>query len=86
MKYQVTLHNKSNIQVGIPKAEKRVIDVSKNNVESMSDLGDVNSQDRQNNYVLVWDTSLEKHVYISPSKILDLADNVDDDAIDYGTY
>jgi hypothetical protein len=86
MKYQVTFHTNSNIQVGVPRSQKRIVDVSRNNVESMSDLDDIDSQNRNNNYVLIWDAVLGKHVYVHPSEILDRADDTDDDALDYGTY
>lgn len=89
MKYQVTLNSNSNIQVGIPRTEKKIVDVATSSVEitgSLRDLEDIDSQNRNNNYVLVWDAVLEKHVYVPPSEILDRADDVDDDALDYGTY
>lgn len=89
MKYQVTLNSNSNIQVGIPRIETKTVDVTVGTVEiigSITDLDDVNPQNRNNNYVLVWNESLKKHVYVPPSEILDRADDVDDGALDYGTY
>ena len=89
MRYQVTLNSNSNIQVGIPRTEKKIVDVATSSVEitgSLRDLEDIDSQNRNNNYVLIWDAVLGKHVYVHPSEILDRADDTDDNALDYGTY
>ncbi len=53
---------------------------------NLADLNDVDSLDKQNNYVLIYDASIQKHRYIPASQILNLADGVDDDSLDYGSY
>lgn len=89
MKYQVTLHNPSNINISSPRTSKKIIDVDPTVVGvsgNLSDLEDVDTSSQQNNYVLVWNSVLGKHEYVSPFEVMDRADNVDDDMIDYGTY
>lgn len=88
MNYQVTVHNSSNIGVTIPSAQtkKKIVDVDTSNSSSISDSSDVNTTSRQNNSILIWNATTQKHEYISPSNLLDIADGVNDDAIDYGTY
>jgi hypothetical protein len=88
MKYQVTLHNAGNVQVTFPTAsiKKSVnVDTTPSN-DKISDLNDVDDSAKQNNGVLIWNEGTQKHEYVLPFELLDLADGVNDDAIDYGTY
>ncbi len=80
MKYQVTFN---------PRTKSKVVKVDTVVAETkgnMSNLNDVDSSNKNNNYVLVWDQFSQKHIYVDPSEILDRADNVNDDSLDYGTY
>lgn len=86
MKYQVTLHNASNIQVTFPSTSvKKIVDVD-TSANRISESTDVDTTTQQDNGILVWNSTTQKHEYISPSEILDRADDVDDGALDYGTY
>lgn len=89
MKYQVTLHNSSNIQVSLPRTTKKIVDVDTIRVDvsgGIGNLDDVDSLNRQDNYILIWNESTQKHEYVPAFELLDRADGTDDDAIDYGSY
>jgi hypothetical protein len=78
MNYQVTVKSRSRINI---------IDVNSRTIRgSIADSIDVDSSNRQNNSVLIWNETTQKHEYVHPSEILDRADNVNDDSLDYGSY
>lgn len=96
-KYQITLENSSNIQIGLPRATtKKLVDVNLIKADitgSVSDLQDVDSSNRQEGYVLIWNASRGKHEYVPPFVVVDRADSSlgqpvapADDYIDYGTF
>jgi len=96
-KYQITLENSSNIQVGLPRAATRkLVDVNLLKADisgKVSDLQDVDPSNRQEGYVLIWNASKGKHEYVPPFVVVDRADSslgqpVDpaDNYIDYGTF
>lgn len=76
MNYQVTVNSRSRINV---------VDVN-STTSSVSNSIDVDPTNRQNNSVLIWNETTQKHEYVNPSEILDRADNVNDDSLDYGSY
>ena len=91
--YQVTVSTSSNYDIGTKKASVKPIDVNTDTIAQtvdgiteISQMTDVNQNNKQNNYVLIWDEVNQEHIYVSPFEILDRADGTDDDAIDYGTY
>ena len=91
--YQVTVSTSSNYDIGPKKASVKPIDVNTDiiaqtidGITEISQMTDVNQNNKQNNYVLIWDEVNQEHIYVSPFEILDRADGTDDDAIDYGTY
>ncbi len=95
MKYQVTLSGNNNYNVTLPRVErKKLVDVDTTpqgidfgDVDlSVSELTDVDSSNKQNNYVLIWNSVTQKHEYVPTSEVLDRADGVDDGATSYGTY
>jgi len=53
---------------------------------NLVDLNDVDITDLANRRVMIYDSSSSTFKFVDPSEILDLADNVDDDIIDYGTF
>lgn len=55
-------------------------------LESLEDVGDIDTTNRVNNTLIMWDSASETYKHVDPSQILDLADNIDNDAIDYGTF
>lgn len=91
MNYQVTLgkhsyvNNTMNYQVTLGKSGNIKVDVN-TSPDSISTLNDVDDSNKQNNYLLVWNESAQKHEYISPFELVDRADGVNDDAVDYGVY
>ena len=95
MKYQVTLSGNNNYNVTLPRVDrKKLVDVDTTppgadfgDVDlSVSELSDVDSSNKQNNYVLIWNSVTQKHEYVPTSEVLDRADGVDDGATSYGTY
>ena len=96
-RYQITLENSSNIQIGLPRATTRkLVDVDLLQVDitgKVSDLQDVDPSNRQEGYVLIWNASRGKHEYVPPFVVVDRADSSlgqpvapADDYIDYGTF
>lgn len=94
MKYNVSVSSSSNIDINVKNFRiKKSVDVDTNtvvtidpNTVSLSNLADVNPTDKTNNYLLMWDAASQKHIYVPPSEVLDRADGVDDDTLDYGSY
>lgn len=95
MKYNVSVSSSSNLNVEVKNFRiKKSVDVDTAvdviiqpaDQISLSELSDVNPTDKQNNYLLMWDAATQKHVYVPPSEVLDRADGVNDDSLDYGSY
>lgn len=89
-KYQVTLSSTSKYNVTFPRTERRkIVDVDEAPVTleaNLANLDDVDATGRADNYVLIWNAATQKHEYVPAFEVVDRADGVDDDAIDYGTY
>lgn len=96
-KYQITLHNSSNIQVGIPTpTSRRLVDVDLLQLDiqgSTDNLADIDTTNRQEGYVLIWNAVRGVHEYVPPFVVVDRADSSlgqpvapADDYIDYGTF
>lgn len=68
------------------------LDVSSSNeVNTISELEDVDITDRKEGYVLMWNQTRSLHEYVPPFEVVDRSDSDDpvqpaDNAIDYGTY
>lgn len=97
LRYQITLQNSSSIQVGLPRAtSRRLVDVDLLRVDftgSVADLSDVDAQNRQEGYVLIWNATRGLHEYVPPFVVVDRADSSlgqpvapADDYIDYGSF
>jgi hypothetical protein len=65
--------------------KKRIVDVNEtpNTITGLTDVDQTNQQDK---YLLVWNAALNRHEYIPASQVTDLADDIRDDALYYGTY
>jgi hypothetical protein len=74
--YQISLQNSTTYQIGLPRSS----------VRNLTELEDVDRFSKRDGYVLVWNATTERHEYISPFEVLDRADEVNDDSLDYGTY
>ena len=55
-------------------------------VSNLVDLNDVDITDLANRRVLIYDSTSSTFKFVDPSEIMDLADNIDDDIIDYGSF
>ena len=89
-KYQVTLNSTSKYNVTFPRTERKKIvevDSAPRTLEaSLTDLDDIDATNRADNYVLIWNATTQKHEYVPAFEVVDRADGVNDDSIDYGTY
>jgi hypothetical protein len=89
MKYQVTLNSINNYNVTFPRVErKKTVNVDDSGSESriLSELEDVNTTGRLNNYLLIWNATTQTYDHVPPSEVLDRSDGIDDGAVDYGTF
>jgi len=76
----------ANIRVKVGQQDGIKIVASNKSVSatSIARASDVNTGDRTTNTLLMYNGS--EYVHVLPSQILDLVDNVDNDAIDYGGF
>jgi len=82
-----TNNNTTTVRVGQQNAIKVVASnqsAAVGTVDQMSNVGDVNTTDRATNTVMLFNGT--EYVHVTAAQILDLADNTDDDAIDYGGF
>jgi hypothetical protein len=82
-----TNNNTTTVRVGQQNAIKVVASnqsAAVGTVDQMSNVGDVNITDRATNTVMLFNGT--EYVHVTAAQILDLADNTDDDAIDYGGF
>jgi hypothetical protein len=82
-----TNNNTTTVRVGQQNAIKVVASnqsAAVGTLDQMSDVGDVNITDRATNTVMLFNGT--EYVHVTAAQILDLADNTDDDAIDYGGF
>ena len=57
-----------------------------NTLEKLEDVQDVDVSSRANRPLIMYDASTQKYLHVDPAQIVDLADSVDDDAYDAGTF
>ena len=57
-----------------------------NTLEKLEDVQDVDVSSRANRTLIMYDASTQKYLHVDPAQIVDLADSVDDDAFDAGTF
>jgi len=82
-----TNNNTTTVRVGQQNAIKVVSSnqsAAVGTVDQMSSVGDVNITDRGTNTVMLFNGT--EYIHVTAAQILDLADNTDDDAIDYGGF
>ena len=82
-----TNNNTTTVRVGQQNAIKVVASnqsAAVGTLDQMSDVGDVNITDRATNTDMLFNGT--EYVHVTAAQILDLADNTDDDAIDYGGF
>ena len=91
---EVTLQNNSNIDVLTETATTSTVDVDTSIIVNQSEAGnltldslqDIDNTNKTNNSILIYNASLGKYIHVDPSEILDRADGVNDDSLDYGSY
>lgn len=77
MKYNVTVKTQQLYNVSTSKIRSPL---------SLGALNDVDVTGAQNNYVMMYDASTNTYKFVHPSEVLDRADDVDDNSLDYGFY
>lgn len=55
-------------------------------LESLEKIGDVDITNRGNNTLIMYDSLTQTYKHVDPAQILDLADAIDNESIDYGTF
>ena len=82
-----TNNNTTTVRVGQQNAIKIVASnqsAAVGTVDQMSSVGDVNTGDRATNTIMLFNGT--EYVHVTARKIVDLADGVEDDAFDYGSF
>ena len=57
-----------------------------NTLEKLEDVQDVDVTARANRTLIMYDATSQKYLHVDPAQVVDLADSVDDDAYDAGTF
>ena len=57
-----------------------------NTLEKLEDVQDIDVTSRANRTLIMYDATTQKYLHVDPAQIVDLADSVDDDAYDAGTF
>ena len=55
-------------------------------LQELEQVQDIDVSQRADNTFLMYDTGSQKYLHVDPAQIVDLADSVDDDAFDAGTF
>ena len=55
-------------------------------LQELEQVQDIDVTSRADNTFLMYDTSSQKYLHVDAAQIVDLADSVDDDAFDAGTF
>ena len=55
-------------------------------LQELEQVQDIDVSQRADNTFLMYDTSTQKYLHVDAAQIVDLADSVDDDAFDAGTF
>ena len=55
-------------------------------LQELEQVQDIDLTSRADNTFLMYDTSSQKYLHVDAAQIVDLADSVDDDAFDAGTF
>ena len=82
-----TNNNTTTVRVGQTNAVKVVASnqsAAVGTLDNLADVGDVNTGARATNTLLLFNGS--EYVHIKCSEVLDLADGIDDDSLDYGSF
>ena len=55
-------------------------------LQELEQVQDIDITSRADNTFLMFDTTSQKYLHVDAAQIVDLADSVDDDALDAGTF
>ena len=79
------------VRVGQTSARKvvssqRASSSGSSSLDKIENIQDVDITGRSGNTLLMFDSTDNKYKHVDPAQVLDLADSVDDDAFDGGTF
>ena len=67
-------------------ASQKAATTTLNTLQELEDVQDIDVTARANRTFIMYDTSSQKYLHVDAAQIVDLADSVDDDALDAGTF
>lgn len=77
----------ANIRVRVGQRQGvKIISSNKAAASTVGGSSDVDAGARANRTFLMWDSTSSKYIHVDAAQVVDLADNVDDDAYDAGTF
>jgi hypothetical protein len=84
MEYTVNSHD---VKVRT-KQDQHIFSVTVNTTPTIKfdQIQDVDVSNIQNNQVIMYDQATQRYKFVNPSEVLDRADDVDNNAIDFGSY
>jgi hypothetical protein len=87
MEYKVIVVSRNSYNVKVTtKQDISSINVNTTPTIKLGQIEDVDAENIQNNQVMMYDQLTQKYKFVSAFEVLDRADGVDNDVIDFGSY
>ena len=67
-------------------ASQKAATTALNTLQELENVQDIDITQRADNTFLMYDADSDKYLHVDAAQIVDLADSVDDDAFDAGTF
>ena len=67
-------------------ASQKAATTTLNTLQELENVQDIDITTRADNTFLMYDADTDKYLHVDAAQIVDLADSVDDDAFDAGTF
>ena len=67
-------------------ASEKAATTTLSTLQELEQVQDIDVSQRADNTFLMYDTTSQKYLHVDAAQIVDLADSVDDDAFDAGTF
>ena len=74
------------VQIGQQDAINVISSISQSSGPLSDIASDIDTTNRANRTFLMYNSSTGKYEHVDAAQIVDLSDNVDDEAVDYGTW
>lgn len=77
--------------IGVRVGQQNAIKVISSNLAStgdiyLSEVNDIDITNRSNRTFLMYDSATQKYVHVNAAQVVDLADGIDDDSFDGGSF